>query len=339
MRLSELAGKLGMSVVGDDSIEVTGVATLDEAGPGDVAFLANVKYTDRLATTKAGAVCVADGVTAERLNLLVSKDPYFTFCRVVVELVGHRKHPFVGVHPLAFVDPTATVGPGTTIYPFAFVGPRATVGANCILYPGACVYDECVLGDRVILHANTVIGLDGFGYATHGGVHHKIPQVGNVIVESDVEFGSCSTAQRATLGSTVLGTGTKLGDVVVIGHGCKIGQHNLLISQVGISGSTSTGKYVTMAGQVGVTGHLKIGSNIRVGAQSGVMDDLVDNVDVLGSPAVDMKEARKIYVATFKLPELVKRVRELEREVARLKDAIVSVSKEENAISDQRPID
>lgn len=318
MRLNELARRLGAQIVGDENIDITGVATLDEAGPTQLSFLANRKYVDRLATTRAGAVCVAAGVTSDRLNLLVCKDPYFAFCQAVVELVGHRKHPHAGVHPMACVDETASVGEGTTIYPFAYVGPRAKIGRDCILYPGAVVYDDCVLGDRVTLHANAVIGQDGFGYATHGGVHHKIPQAGNVIIEDDVEIGSCCTIERATLGSTVIGKGTKFADLIGIGHGTKIGKHCLFVSQTGVAGSTTVGDYVTMGGQVGVAGHLKIGSKVKIGAQSGVMDDVPDESDVLGSPAQPIGDARRVYAAMFQLPALLKRVKQLEKQLAEL---------------------
>jgi UDP-3-O-[3-hydroxymyristoyl] glucosamine N-acyltransferase len=322
MRLDELARRIGATVAGDGSIDITGVATLDEAAPNELSFLANSRYADRLDTTRAGAVCVTEGTKASRLNCLVSKDPYFTFCRAVVEVVGHRRHPHTGIHPLAYVDPSARVGEGTTVYPFAYVGPDTTVGRDCILFPGAVVYDRCVLGDRVTLHANAVIGQDGFGYATHGGVHHKIPQAGNVVIEDDVEIGSCCAIERATLGSTVIAKGTKFADLIGIGHGAKIGPHNLFVSQVGIAGSTTTGSYVTMGGQVGVAGHLSIGNQVKIGAQSGVMDDIPDKTDVLGSPAVPIKEARKTYVAMFQLTDLIKRMRELEREVQRLRDSL-----------------
>jgi UDP-3-O-[3-hydroxymyristoyl] glucosamine N-acyltransferase len=332
MKLSELASKVGAKFVGEGEIEVRGVATLDEAGPTDVSFLANPKYADRLGRTKAAVVCVADGAHPPsenpKLNLIVSNDPYYTFCKAVVVLVGHRKHPFVGVHALAYVDPSASVGENTTIYPFAFVGPRARIGGGCVLYPGACVYDDCVVGDRVTIHANAVIGQDGFGYATHNGEHHKIPQAGNVVIEDDVEIGSCCAIERATLGSTVIGRGTKFADLIGIGHGTKIGHHGLLVSQVGIAGSTIVGDWVTFGGQVGVAGHLKIGSKVKIGAQSGVMDDVPDGTDVLGSPAVPIRDARRVYAGMFQLPELMRRMRELESQLDELRSRLPSSGSE-----------
>src|SRR4051812_3091782 len=237
MTLDELANHIGATIAGNHSAEVTSCATLDEAEPGQLSFLANPRYLKQLETTRATAVVVAPTVKSDRadLTLLEARDPYFTFAKAVVALHGYRKHPHAGVHPAATVDPTATVGEGTVIYPGCFVGPRAKVGRDCILYPNAVVYDDCVLGDRVTLHAGCVIGVDGFGYATHRGEHHKIPQTGIVVLEDDVELGANCTIQRATLGSTVIGKGSKFGDLVDIGHGTKIGAHALFVGLVGIA--------------------------------------------------------------------------------------------------------
>ena len=322
MRLDELAKAIGAEVVGDGAVDVTGVSTLDEAAAGQVSFLANQKYAEKLETTQATAVVVAPGVENSRLNLLVTKDPYGGFMRAVVALHGFRTHPHEGVHPKAHVDPTAAVGEGTVIYPFAFVGPRARIGRDCVLFPNVCVYDDCVLGDRVTLHAGTVIGQDGFGYASlpdaSGEVaHHKIPQVGNAVIEDDVEMGANCSVDRATLGSTVVGRGSKFSDGVTIGHGTKIGPHALFVAQVGLAGSVSVGHHATMAGQVGVAGHLKIGENVTIAAQSGVMDDLPAGGTYLGSPAMPAGHARRVYALFTQLPDLVKRVRGLEKKHGR----------------------
>jgi UDP-3-O-[3-hydroxymyristoyl] glucosamine N-acyltransferase len=318
MQLSELARAIEASVVGDASADVSGVATLDEATPSDVSFLANPRYADRLATTGAAAVIVAPGITSDRLNLLVAKDPYLAYCRAVVTLIGHRKHPFSGVHPLAHVDKTATVGEGTVVYPHCFVGPRVRIGRDCILYPGVVVYDDCVLGDRVTLHANTVIGQDGFGYATSRGVHHKIPQVGNVILEDDVEIGAGCAIERAAMGSTIIGQGTKFADLVSIGHGTKIGPHGLVVSLVGIAGSATIGHHVTIGGQAAINGHTRVGDQVTIAGQSGVVGDVEDRAVLLGSPALPIRQARRVYVAQARLPELIERVRGLEQQLAAL---------------------
>jgi UDP-3-O-[3-hydroxymyristoyl] glucosamine N-acyltransferase len=327
MKVSELAQRIGAAVVGDGEREVSTCATLDEAGAGQLSFLANPRYVRQLDTTNAGAVVAGLNVSNERVTLLKAKDPYYAFTQAVVLLHGHRKHPHVGVHPNAHVDPSATVGEGTVIYPGAYVGPRAKVGRDCILYPNAVVYDDCVLGDRVTVHAGAVIGVDGFGYATHPvaqadgtrvAVHHKIPQTGNVILEDDVEIGANCAIQRATLGSTVIGRGTKFGDLIDIGHATKIGAHGLFVGLIGIAGSVTVGHHATMAGQVGVAGHLKIGDNVTVAAQAGVMNSIPDQTTVLGAPAMDAAHARKVYLAFTQLPELVQRIKQLEQRIEEL---------------------
>src|SRR4051812_14321292 len=280
MKLNEIAGAIGAELVGGDPAAViSAVNTLEDAGPGEISFLANAKYVRLLESTRAAAVIVARGVRSDRVPLLRTADPYFAFREAVVKLHGYRRHPHQGVHPAAHVDPTATVGEGTVIYPGVYVGPRARIGRDCILYPNVVVYDDCVLGDRVTLHANCSIGHDGFGYATAKLAgeevrHHKIPQAGNAVIEDDVEMGAGCAVDRATLGSTVVGRGTKFSNLVTIGHGSRVGRHGLFVAMVGLAGSVKAGDYVTLAGQVGVAGHLEIGDRVTVGAQSGVMNDV-----------------------------------------------------------------
>jgi UDP-3-O-[3-hydroxymyristoyl] glucosamine N-acyltransferase len=321
MKLEELATKINATIAGGGGdTDVTGCATLDDAQPGHVSFLANPKYLKQLETTKATAVVVAPAVSVQRtdLTLLKAKDPYYTFTQAVVALHGYRKHPHAGVHPKAHVDPTATVGEGTVVYPGAFVGPRAKVGRDCVLYPNAVVYDDCVLGDRVTLHAGAAIGVDGFGYATSQGVHHKIPQTGNVVLEDDVEIGANCAIQRATLGSTVIGKGCKFGDLIDIGHGTKIGPHALFVGLIGIAGSVTIGHHCTIAGQAGMAGHLKVGDNVTIGAQAGIMNHVEDQSTVFGAPAMPASHARRVYAAFSQLPELVQRIRQLEQQVEEL---------------------
>jgi UDP-3-O-[3-hydroxymyristoyl] glucosamine N-acyltransferase len=192
------------------------------------------------------------------------------------------------------------------------------VGRETVIYPGVTVYEECVIGERCLINSGTVIGSDGFSYAQEGGVHHKMPQTGNVRIEDDVEIGCNAVVERAALGSTVVGRGTKIGNLVVVGHNCRIGVGNLLISQVGIAGSTTPGKYVVMAGQVGVNGHLDIPDFVKVGAQAGVMTNPEANTEIVGSPAMEAGEMKRIVLSTLRLPELVKRVKELEKLVAKM---------------------
>jgi UDP-3-O-[3-hydroxymyristoyl] glucosamine N-acyltransferase len=320
MTLEELANHIDATLTGNPDAPVTSCATLEEAQPGQISFLANPRYLKQLESTKATAVVVAPTVKTDRpdLALLQAKDPYYAFTKAVVALHGFRKHPHAGVHPNASVDPTATIGEGTVIYPGAFVGPRAKVGRDCILYPNAVVYDDCVLGDRVTLHAGSVVGVDGFGYATHRGEHHKIPQTGNVILEDDVELGANCTIQRATLGSTVIGKGSKFGDLVDIGHGTKIGPHALFVGLVGIAGSVTIGHHCTIAGQAGMAGHLKVGDNVTIGAQAGVMNSIEDQTMVMGAPAMPVAHGRKVYLHFTQLPDLVQRLKDLEQKVEEL---------------------
>lgn len=305
---------------------VSSCATLDEAQAGQVTFIASPKYASRIETTKAGAIIVSPQTrrpSGASISLIRAKDPYFAFRNAVVALHGFREHGFAGVHPQAFVHPTATIGEGTVVYPFAYVGPGAKVGRDCILYPSVTVYDRCVLGDRVILHSGTSIGHDGFGHATHAlpgqaPAHHKIPQSGIAIVEDDVEMGANCSVDRATVGATVIGRGTKFSNNVVIGHGTKVGPHNLFVAQVGLAGSVTTGAYVVMGGQVGVAGHLKIADQVQIGAQSGVMEDLEEKGTYIGSPTMPGLQAKRVMSHLMALDEMAKRVKELEKKVAEL---------------------
>jgi UDP-3-O-[3-hydroxymyristoyl] glucosamine N-acyltransferase len=226
----------------------------------------------------------------------------------------------VTVCPLATVEAGATIGPRTVLYPNVYVGANARIGADCVLHPNVVVYDECILGDRVTLHAGTVIGQDGFGFATHGGVHHKIPQVGIARLGNDVEMGANCAIDRATLGETLIGNGTKFSDLVAIGHGAVIGEHCLLVAQVGIAGSVTLGKYCVLAGQVGVAGHLKIGDGVTMAAKSGVINDIPAGQTILGQPAIDINKAKKNYVAFVQLAELRDKVRQLENHLRELEE-------------------
>jgi UDP-3-O-[3-hydroxymyristoyl] glucosamine N-acyltransferase len=321
MKLAELAQKIGAELklaAGEDTgREVRGCAALDDAGPHDVSFLANPRYAAKIATTQAAAVIVGTGVECEGRTLLrTAGGPISPLA--VIDPAAHVGEGCI-VHPFAVICAGARIGRNCVLYPHTFIGPQASIGDDCQLFPGATVYDRCVLGDRVTLHAGTVIGQDGFGYATHQGAHHKIPQVGNVIVEDDVEMGANCSVDRATIGSTVIGQGTKFSDGVVIGHGCKIGRHNLYVALVGLAGSVETGDYVAMGGQVGVAGHLKIGRQVQIAATSGVMTDIPDKAQYGGTPAVPLNDAKRIHLSAQRLPDLLGRIKQLEREVEKLR--------------------
>jgi UDP-3-O-[3-hydroxymyristoyl] glucosamine N-acyltransferase len=347
MTLGELARTINATLHGDGSAVVRGCATIDAAGPNDVTFLANSKYTASLRTTKALAVVVdARASCPSGMNRLVADDPYFAFRNAIIALHGYRQHPPAmyaemdqrqTVSSLAAVHPSASIGQGTVIHPHVAIERGATVGKNCVLYPGVyigeyarlgdecllypnvVIYDRCVLGNRVALHACTVIGQDGFGYATHKGAHHKIPQTGIVVIEDDVEMGAACAIERAAMGETRVGKGTKFADLISIGHGSTIGEHCLFVSLVGVSGSVEIGKYVALGGQVGVTGHLRIGDFVQVAARSAVVQDVPDGQKVGGVPAIELDKAKRNALAGLELYDLFKRVRQLERELEKMK--------------------
>ena len=226
--------------------------TLEDAGPGQISFLANPKYIKQLETNRASAVVVSlHAKTTTTVALLKAKDPYYAFTKAVVKLHGYRRHPIKGIHPSAYIDPTATIGENTIVYPGVYVGPGTKVGRDCILHPNVVIYEDVVIGDRVIINACACIGQDGFGFATHGGVQHKIPQTATVIIEDDCEIGACTCIDRGALANTVIGKGSKLSNLIAFGHGSTLGEHSLIVGQVGIAGSVKIGHHVTMAGQVG----------------------------------------------------------------------------------------
>ncbi len=336
--LGELAGLLGGTLTGEAEKVIRGAGALTEAGEDEVAFLANAKYERFMATTKAAAVIVAENYDGPGESLIRCGDPYFAFRQAMVALYGFRRHPFSGIDPSARIDPTAkvaedasvaqfvTVGPGAQIgsgavlYPGVFVGPNVRIGRDCVLYPNVVLYDGTILGERVTIHAGTVVGQDGFGYATHAGRHEKIPQAGWVEIGDDVEIGACCAIDRATMGATVIAAGTKFSNLVTIGHGTKVGKHCLFVAQVGVAGSTTIGDYCALAGQVGVVGHIKIGNQVRVGAKAGVINDVADGQEVLGAPAVPKAQARRVYSVMNQLPRLRDVLRKLVADVADLKN-------------------
>jgi len=321
MRLDELAREIGAELDGDGSAEVNAVATLEDARPGQVAFLANPKYLKQVETTQASAVILAPTVRVERRPVLRMKDPYYGFCRAAVLLHGHRKHPHAGVHPKAHVESSANIGGNTIVYPGAYIGANVAIGRDCIIYPNVAIYDSCTLEDRVIVHAGTVIGVDGFGYATHEGVHHKIPQLGKVHIESDVEIGANCTIARGTLETTRIGAGTKMDALCMIGHGGQIGEGCVIVAQLGMAGSSELGKYVTVAGQVAISGHLKIGDQATIGGRTAVMFDVEPGAAVIGTPAMPAQQARRVYAIFTKLPELQDRVKTLEEQIKELSES------------------
>ncbi len=334
--VAELAEHVGGTIEGDENAIITGASTLSEAGGSDVSFLANSKYEKEFETSKAGVIVVDMEIPNNGKNVIRCKDPYYAFMQMVVLLHGHREHKETGISEKASVSKTAKIGEnvdiqdfvyvsedveigdGTNIYPNCTIGPGSKIGKECIIYPNVTIYDGCVIGDRVTIHAGTVIGQDGFGYATHDGVHHKIPQIGGVVIEDDVELGAGCTIDRGTLGDTVIGEGTKTSNLIAIGHNTKVGKRCLLVAQVGIAGSVEVGNYCVFGGQVGVVGHIKIGDNVQIGAQAGVTHDLEGNQAVVGSPAIPMSQARRSYALLKDLPEFRKKLRAIDKQISKM---------------------
>ena len=346
MTLNELAEQIGAEVDGDGSVRVTGCNSIEKAGPDEVAFVSNIKYAKFLDSTNAAAVLIGPAVAEKvgrnaSLTRLVADDPYFAFRNALLLLHGPRQHPepmagqpstgdaviselaavhdsaAIGagsrIHPFVVIEQGATIGRHCVLYPGVYVGERAVVGDACVLHPNVTIYDRCVLGDRVTLHSSTVIGQDGFGYATHAGAHHKIPQTGIVIVEDDVEMGGGCAVERAAMGATRIGKGTKFADLVSIGHGTSIGEHCLFVSFVGVSGSVEVGNYVVMGGQSGIAGHLKVGDGVQAMARTAILGDVPRGTQVGGMPALPVGVVRRSMAVANDLHALAKRVRDLER--------------------------
>ena len=331
--LAELAQHVGGRLAGDPEIKVSSVASLNLAGPGQITFLANARYAKKLSSTNASAVVVAERVKTSVAQIVVP-NPYYAFTQIVVLLHGHRRHKLTGISAKASIDSTATIGKEThvhdfatiservsvgrrcVIYPGVFIGPDVEIGDDCVIYPNVAVYNGTSIGNRVIIQANATIGEDGFGFATEKGVHHKIPHVSRVILEDDVEIGSNSAVERGSLMDTILGRGTKVGDLVAIGHGVQTGPGCLIVAQAGIAGSTTLGQYCVLAGQVGVSGHLKIGDHVTIAAQSGVASNVGNGEKLFGTPAFEMRKALRAYQLFKSLPEFRSELRQLQKRLA-----------------------
>ena len=343
MKLSELAQKLGCRLEGPHEMEISGVAGMEHAEPGQLTFLANRKYFALLKTTRASAILLEEGVTIEReasqppLAALHSGNPYFAFAQAI-ELFYQAPKYTPGVHPTAIIAKTASVGEGAHIGPYCYLDEEAEIGRNAVLhsfvtiYRGAKIGDDftahahsvvrehCLIGNRVILQNGAVIGGDGFGFAKRpNGTWYKMAQSGPAVLEDDVEVQANACVDRATVGETRIGRGAKLDDLVLVGHASQVGANTLLCGQVGLAGSTKIGNDCILAGQVGTAGHLAVGDGTVITAQSGVPNDVPAQAFYSGYPAVENRQWLKMMAALNQLPELQKRVRELESQLDRLK--------------------
>lgn len=343
MKLTELSSYLEQqgfpnSIDGNADLDIIGVNTLHEATTGEISFLANIKYRQQLFETKASAVIVnQDDVKPDTLTVIRCSDPYGALAATVIAIHGVRQHPQWGIDartqiaksakignnaniaPFVTIDENVVIGDNVIIYPCCYIGYGAVIGDNVTLYSNVVIYDGSKIGSRVSLHAGTIIGQDGLGYASVNGRWMKIPQAGWAVVEDDVDMGANCAIDRATLGQTRIGEGTKFSDAVVIGHGTKVGKHNMYVAQVGLAGSVNVGDHVTMAGQVGVAGHLNIGDNVTIGAKTGIWSDLEANERYFGVPAFKWKQFWRQVAAMKAMPEALKKLRELEKEIETLK--------------------
>ena len=336
-----IAQLAGGRVEGNAQAAVSGFGKIEEAQAGQLAFLANPKYEEYLYTTQASVVIVNESLElkqAVQATLIRVPDAYSAFAALLSQYEAMQRQMLSGREEPSFVHDTATmgndvyigafayigknvrIGNNVKIYPQVFIGDDVTIGDNTVLNPGVKVYHRCVLGKNVIVHAGTVIGSDGFGFAPQAdGTFKKVPQMGNVVLEDDVEVGSNSTIDRATIGSTMVHAGAKIDNLVQIAHNVEIGSHTVIAAQTGISGSTKIGKGVMIGGQVGIVGHIKIGDGAKINAQSGVSKSLDNGKAVTGSPAYDYTSALRSQAVSRRLPELEKKVKELEAAIAALK--------------------
>jgi len=335
--LSRIAELVGGKVEGDLSSLITGVAGIREAGPGDLTFLANRKYRGLLESTHATAVIVAEGYDGQASCALIRvKSPDLAFARVIelfapppeefprsvdaLAVVGQDVHlgENVSVQALTVIADGVHIGDNTTIYSNIYIGSHSRIGRDCLIYPNVVIRERVTLGDRVIIHAGAVVGSDGFGFVAVDGVHHKIPQIGTVEIGDDVEIGANVTIDRARFDKTVIGAGTKIDNLVQIAHNVVIGENTIIVAQVAVAGSTTVGDNVTIGGQSALDGHIHIGDNVAVAAKSGVTKDIPSNTYISGFPAQSHDKDLKDQARLRRLPDLQRRVKELEERIADL---------------------
>ena len=327
------------TVVGDENATVHTFAKIEEGIPGSISFLSNPKYLHYIYDTKASIVLVNKDFTPEQevKTTLIKVDNAYESLAKLLTLYEMSKPKKTGIDSLAYIAPTAkigkevyiapfayigegaVIGDNTAIYPHATIGENAQIGNNCILYPNVTVYHDCRIGNQCILHAGSVIGADGFGFAPSPEGYEKIPQIGIVIIEDNVEVGANTCIDRSTMGATIVHKGVKLDNLIQIAHNVEVGSHTVMSSQVGIAGSTKIGEWCMFGGQVGVAGHIKVSNRVSVGAQSGIAKATKENQAIMGSPAIDAKQFFKSTAVFKNLPEMFSTVNQLQKEIEELK--------------------
>lgn len=335
MRLSEIAELFGGTVYGDGDIEIRGVKGIEDAEEGDITFLASSKYLPKLLESKASAVIVKEKIDKIEKAQLVVSNPQLIFARLL-GIFYLKPHPYLGIsdrayvshkaqihkdvtiYPFSFIDDNVSIGEGTVVFPFVYIGKDCRIGRDCIIYPHVTIRERVTVGDRVIIHSGAVVGSDGFGYVFDAGRHEKIPQVGSVIIEDDVEIGANTTIDRATTGVTKIGKGTKIDNLVQIAHNVRVGKGCIIVAQVGVAGSSVIGDGCILAGQAGISDHVEIEAGTVITAQTGVMPGKVSKGVYSGYPSMPHRDWLKAVSLFQRLPELSRRLKELEERVSKL---------------------
>ena len=330
-QLSEIATLVGGTIEGNPQTVIRSAAPIQNAGPDDLSFVANSKYLDFIATTKAGALVLAPGIECDHLPVIRHENPYLAFATALDLLYPDEPmipegtdasaitselceiDPTVRIGPLCIIGRGSRLGANSQLVSSVHIGDDVHIGEGCLLYPGVKIMNGCRIGDRVIIHPGVVIGSDGFGFAESPTGLKKIKQVGWVEIADDVEIGANTTIDRGALGPTRIGRGTKIDNLVQIAHNVEIGENSIIVAQVGISGSTKLGNGAVLGGQVGLVGHIEVGDGVKVGAQSGVSKSVPAGKMMFGSPARDIKETMRIEASLVRLPDLLKRVRKIEK--------------------------
>ncbi|RIH65770.1 UDP-3-O-(3-hydroxymyristoyl)glucosamine N-acyltransferase [Mariniphaga sediminis] len=348
-KAKDIASFLKGEVVGNSNVKVSGVSKIEDGQPGTLAFLANPKYENYIYNTGASVVLVNRSFTPKseiKATLIKVDDAYQGFASLLDLYVQAKKNLRQGIENPSYIDESAQlgeeiyvgafasigrntqIGKGSKIFPQVFIGDNVTIGDDCILYAGVKIYDDCEIGNNCIIHSGAVVGSDGFGFAPQpDGTYNKIPQIGNVILEDNVEIGANTAIDCGTFGSTIIRKGAKIDNLVQIAHNCEIGENTVIAGQTGMAGTTKVGKNCKFAGQVGLAGHLTIGDNVQIGAQSGVSKSIKDNEILLSSPAFNYKDAIKTYTIFRNLPKLREEIIQLQKDVKSLKQADSAASK------------
>lgn len=339
LKLKEIAQILDGTIDGDEDTLINNISGIEDAKKGDITFVANPKYIKYIEQTNASAIVCSPDILSESKNLLKVKNPYLAYAKAITFLNPPREETgtideraFIGkdvklgenvtIYPFTFISDGSTIGDNTTIYPNCFLGRKVKIGSNTFLHPNVTIREECIVGNNVIINSGAIIGSDGFGFAPDGAKKFKIPQLGIVQIDDDVEIGACTTIDRATMGKTWIKRGAKLDNLIQVAHNCTIGEDTVIAAQTGISGSTHIGDRVTMAGQSATAGHVKIGNNVTVGGRGGIAVDVPPGQTVSGAPHMPHRDWLRSTLIFRKLPEMNQTIKELKNKITELESKI-----------------